>query len=221
MPTVQSTPATMSSRGEKGVRRPFGNINVNRADTNQTNSSSKPAVTKPTHRSVQSFPPPAVVHRSSTTVTLVNTDTIPVSSSRDDPTCESRQAPSIFRDNAGEERIDASEDVLSLKLANPVSDSCETSEEEDICLPFMRIDNTAIVEAYDTIQLRGIFSQRSSNTAALPEHWSLERANPIVVPEDGDFPTGEIYPDRTQTLYTHSLLSESMLIMDMLSPPMA
>jgi hypothetical protein len=203
MPTI---PATRSDN--KGVRRPFGNININRADPNL-----KPAIvvkqnSKPPTNQSPRDPPTVAISR-----------TIPSTSPTGDN--ETRQEPFVFRDESDVSRDDA----LSLKLANPITeedsgDSSSTAErdEDDEFLPFTRADGTAIVESLDALQLRCIF--RRAPFGLNDDTLTLKRANPIDIDDDVeiDNSTSDSYPGgHKQTLYMDSLVSDSTLIWDLLS----
>jgi hypothetical protein len=116
------------------------------------------------------------------------------------------------------------DDALALKLANPVtedaadhSSSSSREDEGDEFLPFTRADSTAIVEPFDTLQLRCIF--RCAGVGFNDSTLTLKRANPIA---EGDViqidnSTHESTPGgHKQTLYMDSRISDSTLIRDFL-----
>lgn len=224
-------PSSAINSRDKGVRRPLGPINVNRADTNH--SSSK-AVVKPGHQRKLSNQSGSLDQSSSSSVTprivAVKPEKREAPSTSFEPLDESR---SIFR--ATElESSESLHDMLCLQRANPVVETHESDEshhnpDEEVnalCFPFTRANQTIVYEPFDTRQMRSIFRRPFLQTSDLDDRMekeglALRLANAISEfdndASEGDDNTPFSSGDRPQALDWNGLLAENTSILDMMS----
>ena len=211
------------------MRRPFGNINVNRTDTSSSKNKSNK---KDGHKTVSK----TVIKPTATSAFAVVTkqekkevveQALPVSAAvNQERTQEMLDAvPSVFRRVPSEES--AMMDMLSLQLANPIDDENDESDSdiqyeaaaEQIYLPFTRADGCSIVDPVSTQSVRSIF--RKSATSENEEGddvFALKRANPITKDDDIVEFQAQKTGNNVQTLFKgRGQMSESMSIMDLMT----
>lgn len=217
----------------KGVRRPFGNINVNRTDpSNSKNKSSKKDGKTVSKAVIKSSATSAFAVVSKQEKKEVVDQALPVTAvdQKSDQegaqeTLEAAQAISVFRRVPSEESV--MEQMPSLQLANPINDENNELEldnqyeeaAEQIYLPFTRADGCSIVEPVSAQSVRSIF--RKSATSEEEERddlLNLRRGNPIME-DDGIVDEGQAQQTgNVQTLFLgQGHMLESMSIMDLMT----
>jgi len=204
---------TSSTPREKGVRRPLGDLTLNRTKQQNgnhnkdssslakvtANNGNKPGIQKPALLSKQ--------HRQSSS-----------SSSVESFSSSSQTAASIFRPLRSAVGGENEDDVLTLKPANPINEDIqeETDDDDDMpCLPFVNDNHTRVFEPFDERQLRSIFRKTPTDTASnlfddMNGMLSLKRANPVFDYDDDDKSgeQDETLLERTAELQWDALVSE-------------
>lgn len=225
-----------SHSAPKGVRRPFGNINVNRTGAaNKQNKANKKdgknvtkTVIKPTATSAFT-----VVSKQEKNATSNDGRTLDTLKDNRQETFEAAQVQSVFRRVPSEDSVTEQMNLLSLQLATPIDDKHDEAEQESssfqdadkaIYLPFTRADGCFVVEPVSTQSVRSIF--RKSDNSGRDEMFALRRANPIVNDDSSDDDESDVAADQpapSDSAHTGSLFPgqghvlENMTIMDFMT----
>ena len=208
----------------KGVRRPFGKINVNRpgprnnSNNNEGKSGKAGSVTK------------AVVKPAGGSTSKQDQRELP-NTTQSSTTVEATRVDSIFRQPPSEESSKENHGLLSLQLANPVHDendeptsdhnSNDDDTTESIYLPFTRADGCCIVEPLETSNVRSMFRRPLID---FNDEWNdmmtLKRANPIMDDNDDDDATNENVAHHSHSVnilyFEQGHVTEQMSIMDLM-----
>ena len=179
MPTVPMRSSNHSNGNNRGVRRPLGNIHIHHTSSSSNNSNSqdqsgnnwtkkeKPDVVKKapfTKRETSGSSQSSATASSSSPVEIAIAQA-EVLSQQLQAQQQELEASSVFRRTSEKDQEEASDDMLSLQIANSVHDVDDAewndaTQDESIFLPFTRADGCKILEPLDTRSLRSIFRRR-------------------------------------------------------------